>query len=446
MKCPICQWEAKEENPRFCAGCGWEFKLFLSDVGEAEKAAYAERVAIARKNWAELQEFRAGKKAAPEPPKETGSAGSPSEAKVPELTRDPFETAAEFEKRINDTPAIPAGTGRLIREEYDIDSGRFPVKVEWWDWAKALPGLPKDGDGLHVVAKRDLAKAIYESGPEHGISVKLKALDGKAAVESLVLLTDKGPIPVKSPSPGADKRISGPLPGMEFVWIPPGEFWMGSPEDEPGREDVESPRHRVRLTKGFHMQTTPVTQAQWEAVTGNNPSHFKNAGPNAPVEMVSWNDVQEFIRKLNQREGTGRFRLPTEAEWEYACRAGTETAFCNGPITDLTGPDPNLEKVGWFNKNSRGTTHPVAQKQPNSWGLHDMHGNVWEWCRDWFGEYPGGPVIDPTGPETVAARVLRGGGWYYDASYCRAASRVSYTPDNRNYTVGFRVVGRRAQY
>ena len=232
---------------------------------------------------------------------------------------------------------------------------------------------------------------------------------------------------------------------LEFAYIPPGEFWMGSPEDEQGRYSDESPRHRVRLTRGYYMQTTPVTQSQWEAVTGENPSDFKKAGPNAPVENVSWEDVQKYIEKLNSRVESYRFRLPTEAEWEYACRAGTETAFCNGPITEPSGRDPNLDKVGWYAKNSGGTTHPVGQKEPNAWGLYDMHGNVWEWCSDWFDEkyYAKSPPEDPQGPESGAGRVNRGGAWLNDAGFCRAAYRGRYTPDYRSIYLGFRLLAER---
>jgi formylglycine-generating enzyme required for sulfatase activity/uncharacterized protein with von Willebrand factor type A (vWA) domain len=231
---------------------------------------------------------------------------------------------------------------------------------------------------------------------------------------------------------------------LEFAWIPPGEFWMGSPEDEPGRDSDEK-RHRVRLTKGFYMQTTPVTQGQWEAATGENPSEFKKAGPDAPVENVSWEDLREFIGKLNSRAESYRFRLPTEAEWEYACRAGTETAFHSGPITEPRGRDPNLDKVGWYSQNSGGTTHPVGQKEPNAWGLYDMHGNVWEWCSDWFDSeyYAKSPLEDPQGAESGANRVIRGGSWDFGAGRCRAAYRSSFTPDDRSVLLGFRLLAER---
>jgi formylglycine-generating enzyme required for sulfatase activity len=219
--------------------------------------------------------------------------------------------------------------------------------------------------------------------------------------------------------------------GMEFVYIPPGEFMRGSPSGERGRSDDEV-RHNVTLTKGFFIQTTPVTQRQWKTVMGNNPSKFKVNSEECPVESVSWNDVQDFILKLNEQEGTDSFRLPTEAEWEYACRAGSDTAYCYGD-------DPvSLEEYAWYEKNSGRRTHPVAQKKPNVWGLYDMHGNVYEWCQDWLGEYPAEPVTNPQGPQTGSFRVLRGGSWYYFQGLARCAARYWDDPYVRDNNIGFR--------
>ena len=245
---------------------------------------------------------------------------------------------------------------------------------------------------------------------------------------------------------------------MEFVYIKPGSFMMGSPSSDPGHESNEL-QHKVTLTKGFYMQTTEVTQGQWKAVMGNNPSRFKNCGDNCPVERVSWNDMQAFIRKLNRKEGTNRYRLPTEAEWEYAARAGSTTAFANGGISGLhLSPDSNLDAMGWYGINSYVSysgcddlsewighncagPNPVAMKQPNAWGLYDMHGNVLEWCQDRFAEnYPVSSVIDPTGPSSGPWRVLRGGGWNYIASWCRSAHREANEPGGHRNCDGFRLV------
>ncbi len=245
--------------------------------------------------------------------------------------------------------------------------------------------------------------------------------------------------------------------GMTFSLIPAGTFMMGSPEDEPGRDSDET-RHQVTLTQPFYLQTTEVTQGQWEAVMGSNPSSFSSCGDDCPVEKVSWNDVQDFITEMNKR-GEGRYRLPTEAEWEYAARAGNTTAFANGGITETgCGHDPNLNAMGWYCGNSDVTyggcydtsslggpscagTHPVAQKQANAWGLYDMSGNVYEWCHDWYdSDYPTGSVTDPTGPGTGSNRVLRGGSWLFSAGSCRTASRDWVTPGFRFWDYGFRLV------
>ena len=227
--------------------------------------------------------------------------------------------------------------------------------------------------------------------------------------------------------------------GMEFVLIQPGKFTMGSPEDEPGRFTGENP-HTVNLTDPFYLQTTEVTQEQWMSLMKANPSSQKGCGDNCPVEQVSWDDVQNFIQKLNQKEGTDTYRLPTEAEWEYACRAGKTTAFPNGNITELDcGRDPNLDAIGWYCWNSKNKIYPVAQKKPNAWGLHDMAGNVQEWCQDWFGPYPYDEVTNPKGLPSGSYRIMRGGAWYSPARDCRCGSRFGSPPHYMFRHIGFRL-------
>ena len=228
-------------------------------------------------------------------------------------------------------------------------------------------------------------------------------------------------------------EIKEPLPGMEFVLIPGGSFMMGSPSYEKGRNKNEGPQHRVNI-KPFYLQTTEVTQAQWKAVMEDNPSYFK--GDNLPLETVSWNDCQEFIRKLNQRDPGKGYRLPSEAEWEYACRAGTTTKYYSG------NNESDLERVGWYSGNSGNKTHSVGHKQSNNWGLYDMHGNVWEWCEDWYHDsYNGAPTNgsawnSPSGQY----RVWRGGSWGSYPFDCRSADRFRYYPDDRSiYFAGFRL-------
>lgn len=225
-------------------------------------------------------------------------------------------------------------------------------------------------------------------------------------------------------------------PGVKIVmcWIPPGEFMMGSPANEKHRHNNET-QHLVVITHGYFLAKTQITQAQWRAVMNNNPSHFAKNGNERPAEGMSWLDVcgdeaenEGFLGRINRLNTTGgHCYLPTEAQWEYACRAGT------------TGPYYwNLDEVAWYRDNSAGATHPVGQKQPNRWGLHDMLGNVWEWCADWYEEYSTGIVEYSANPHLEPYRVYRGGGWNNSSFNCRAATRNNYIPTNNNY-VGFRI-------
>ncbi len=248
------------------------------------------------------------------------------------------------------------------------------------------------------------------------------------------------PTPTKTPTPTLEiETITVDIPDLpegakplEMVFITAGTFMMGSPSSDKDRGSDET-QHQVTLTQDFYIGKYEVTQAQWEAVMGNNPSYFSEM-PNNPVEQVSWNDCQEFITKLNQM-GQGTFRLPTEAEWEYACRAGTTERF-------YWGDDPNDSQINdyaWYDGNSGYITKEVATKLPNRWGLFDMSGNVWEWCQDWYSDYPSTPVIDPVVTNSGIYRVLRGGCWSYDARYCRSASRYGSDPDFGYYGSGFRI-------
>ncbi len=239
---------------------------------------------------------------------------------------------------------------------------------------------------------------------------------------------------------------SRPLPkeftnsiGMTFVYISPGEFMMGSPEDEAGRYGHET-LHRVALSRGFFLQTTETTQEQWETVMQKNPSFFKRC-PKCPVEQVSWNDVNRFLLKLNRSEHIyNKYRLPTEAEWEYACRAGTSSAFHWGDIPDCKLANFGVSFIHDECKDiNPGRTMRVASFPPNAWGLYDMHGNVWEWCRDRFDLYPVEPVTDPVGAYSSPRRVYRGGSWDVESRFCRSANRDSGFPVDRIADVGFRV-------
>jgi formylglycine-generating enzyme required for sulfatase activity len=222
--------------------------------------------------------------------------------------------------------------------------------------------------------------------------------------------------------------------GMKFIFIQSGCFQMGN-ENPPTDQTVgETPSHRVCIDKPFYLGETEVTQKQWEDVMGNNPS--KNKVEDKPVDRVSWNDVQEFIKKLNAKEGGNYFRLPTEAEWEYAARAGSDDDYSFG---DSPG---SLATYAWFgNLGYKGSPHEVAQKEPNAWGLYDMHGNVWEWVQDWYDGtyYSNSPANNPQGPEAGKYRVYRGGSYIGKAVNLRASVRFSALPTTRTHDLGFRL-------
>jgi formylglycine-generating enzyme required for sulfatase activity/predicted Ser/Thr protein kinase len=227
---------------------------------------------------------------------------------------------------------------------------------------------------------------------------------------------------------------------MEFVWIPPGKFMMGSPETEEGRYPDEGPVHEVEISTGFWLGRYLVTQEQWKAVMGMNPS--RRVGENRPVETVAWSEVQDFLQKLNSNAGWNVFRLPTEAEWEYACRAGERGRFAFGD------DEARLRDYAWYKANAAGIlrrkgTRAVGKRLPNRWGLYDMHGNLWEWCQDWYDPeyYARSPKRDPKGPESGKSRVVRGGSWSVGASGCRSANRdLGGRRDIPYEDVGFRIV------
>ncbi|HEX7858859.1 MAG TPA: SUMF1/EgtB/PvdO family nonheme iron enzyme [Verrucomicrobiae bacterium] len=244
----------------------------------------------------------------------------------------------------------------------------------------------------------------------------------------------------KAPVPGETFTVRSC--GMKMNWIAPGRFVMGSPASEAGRSNDEGPQTEVTISRGFWLGVFAVTQEEWKAIAEEadglkvEPSYFR--GARLPVEQVSWNECRIWLQELNASE-EGRlpqgyeYRLPTEAEWEFVCRAGTTTRFCCGEGDEV------LNDYAWYNGNSGSQSHAVGEKKPNRWGLFDMHGNVWEWCRDWYGVFGGGKVTDPTGPSLGMKRVMRGGSWGVAATRCRAAYRVWNEPGYRDYTLGFRV-------
>ncbi len=269
-----------------------------------------------------------------------------------------------------------------------------------------------------VLSFREALAAIYKASP----------LAQTTAAETQ---TPEPPPPQADPpepSCPAEPDLVTDATGLALNLIQPGNFRMG--ENGAACSPANRPSHEVTITRPFHLSVHLVTQAQYEQVMGVNPALFK--GPERPVERVSWDDALAFCHKLSEIEGAA-CRLPTEAEWEYACRAGSEAAYCFGDSEIL------LQKFAWFLGNSECATHDVGKKSPNAWGLYDMHGGVREWCQDWYGAYPAGSQTDPRGPEQGHTRILRGGSWANFAPYCNAAHRARHTPDTALSTLGFRV-------
>jgi formylglycine-generating enzyme required for sulfatase activity len=237
----------------------------------------------------------------------------------------------------------------------------------------------------------------------------------RALVLGAIVIWQVGTVPLAA---AAAKKKVNPKDAQTYVWIPLGQFQMGCSPSDVDCTDGEKPAHSVTLTKGFWIGQTPVTQAAYKKVMGSNPSFFK--GDQLPVDTVTWDDAQAYCKNIDMR-------LPTEAEWEYAARGGNPSARY-GPVAD----------IAWSIEQSAGTTHQVAQKKPNAYGLYDMLGNVWEWVADWYGPYDAAAAVDPQGPQTGQSHLLRGGSWLYDASVVRVSYRYNYVGQDRDYLDGFR--------
>ena len=387
-------------------------------------------------------------------------------------------------QQIDSLPDWPASydADRLRRDEH-LDSGELTVEqVERWArnapnyaWAPEAAEQQSAGQRLNAALEEKYKRLhagwlglpdAQRSGLEGlerdraAIGRQIEALGGArfirmeypvalndrtAALERQIQQFESKNQPPAAPTPpeppAAPKIVLTNSIGMRFVEIPAGSFLMGSPPAEAYHRDDEV-RHKVTLTRPFLMQTTPVTQGQWTAVMGNAVTDqmansvvtFTIAGQGEayPMYYVRWEEATRFCAALGRREGRN-YRLPTEAEWEYACRAGTKTAYYAGDA------DAALAELGWYRNNSGNGTHPVAQKKPNAWGLYDMLGNVYQWCSDGYGQYPKGDVSDPTGDERSSSRVIRGGSWGSYSPSCRAAYRDKVIPANRANYIGFRV-------
>ncbi len=402
-------------------------RLARASFGEILASMDAELLALhGGATWQEVVRLRAVGDAGGTPPEEACRAYQQAKAGLYEAQRVARQAQAKETARL--------ASERYAAEEQVRDRAARAAFEAWRLRAQAqLAVLEREGQKARGDAARGLLadSAALAAGAE---GLEVARLGGGEAEEFRALLRavrertsqiHVEPVAGDTATVTLDNGVA-----FELVWCPSGCYNRGSPSGERGRIKNEQ-QHRVTLTHGFWLGKTEVTQRQWEAVMGSNPSHFP--GAELPVDTVSWKDCEAFIARLNVRmadgvSAAGPFRLPTEAEWEYACRAGTSAAFAG-----------ELERAGWYQGNSGRMTHPVAQKQANAWGLFDLHGNVWEWCQDRYGDYQPNSVTDPQGPVSGAYRVLRGGSWNADADVCRAAYRNWYAPGNRNNCLGLRL-------
>jgi len=343
------------------------------------------------------------------------------------------ELGNDCEYRMLSYNNLYVGKGILIKEKYDITTGTFPLELELDQWVKnhfmILINNP------YIIANRDIASDIYEHSRVYPIKGILSLYRDNLSIEKLYLNAKNIDLNIENLKTVYFASMVDSTTQMEFIYVPGGSFLMG---DFLGNgNDNEKPVHEVTLD-GFYIGKYAVTQGQWKVIMNNNPSRFKK-GDNYPVECVSWNDVQEFIKKINEIHEMNldkiAYRLPTESEWEFAARSA-------GKKEKYAGSD-NLDEVAWYSNNSSETTHPVGQKRPNDLGLYDMSGNVWEWCEDFYFDeaYRKHAKINPVYLENnSASRVLRGGAWHFGAGFCRTASRFCFEPSLRLSDVGFRLV------
>jgi len=339
---------------------------------------------------------------------------------------DPAEAAKFLDETLDEAARkyVPAAA-RTVEAAPEVEC------TELGDWYKGLAEQAVTPGSKRAMLRR--AQGYYRRflvlHPAADLGRTAATLTLKRIDDALAKL---GPAPEPKSGPAGLTLDLGNGVTMKLVLIRPGKFMMGSPDSEQGRMSNEGPQHEVTISKPFYMGATEVTQAQYEAVMGTNPSEFKFKGPTNPVDRVTWDEAVEFCRKLSEKTGK-TVRLPTEAEWEYACRAGSKTRFYFGDS------DSTLGDYAWCASSSGGKTNPVGQKKPNAWGLYDMHGNVWEWCANWYGSYPSGASTDPQGAGSDGIRVVRGGSWLdYVTVYFRCAYRCRYAPARRSRNCGFR--------
>jgi formylglycine-generating enzyme required for sulfatase activity len=419
--CPICDREVSIDVP-FCESCGWSFASLYGIYGVDGKLLHDEKqLQIVRGLWQDLKE------------------GKDSKAHLEEIADNLDRERKEKEMYARQSDKLKAAVHSLEQEKQAQQERLRLTELELHETIDELNRTRKE---LETNIK------LYDNAKEENIELEKRAkrIEQKymelklrmEEVEERKFAEEKREAERKAEeeqkcrdAEQRTKEMTFIVGGVSFkmIRVEGGSFMMGSPDNDSDAQGDEKPQHRVTLSD-YYIGETQVTQALWEAVMGGNPSLWK--GNNLPVEQVSWKVCQEFIKQLNKKTGK-TFRLPTEAEWEYAARGGRKSQC----FKYVGGND--IDKVAWYDGNSGVKTHSVKQKNANELGLYDMTGNVWEWCQDWFGSYSGSSQTNPTGPSTGSNRVLRGGSWSNSARICRVATRSYYSPDYRRSGIGFRL-------
>jgi formylglycine-generating enzyme required for sulfatase activity len=418
--CPICKLGLNEEAEQ-CPRCGWDLTDTIGPL-EAVGAELQARAAEARRRWDERREEELARR-------------------EEELKRREEEIRQEKEKTRQQEEAHARHEEELKRREEEIGQEKERTRQQEEAHARRAEELKRRAE--EIGQEKEKTRQQEEAQARRAEELKRREEEirqekekTRQQEEAQARRAEEMSRPRQAPAPkaiaAAPKTCANSL-GMEFVLIPAGSFLMGSPDSDRKARDNEKPQHKVTISQPFYLGKYEVTQSQWEAVMGSNPSDF--SGRSNPVENVSWEDVQGFIKKLNQKEGGNKYRLPTEAEWEYAARAGTTSIYSFGDDAGALG------RYAWCWGNSGWSTHPVGQKEPNPWGLCDMHGNVYEWVQDWYGKnyYAESPGIDPRGPSSGSYRVFRGGCWINLARNCRSAARDEVPPGHSSGGHGFRL-------
>ena len=462
--CPVCSKSIDTIKEKICSQCGWEFPSVSNQKSDA--SFIQKKLGIAKRNWQALLTLLAQVKllnhevtslqdkvrhvsdelsvnAIPEDISQTDLSDDIRDQAIQDITIPPIpenllkndeESIEDYQNRILAIDSYQIGTVQLIQEKYNIESGLFPIELQFEPWANNLLGMPPENAEFFIVVEREKAKEIYTLGPIQPLYAMFKFSNGELASDSFYIQFNEEKVVIRM-------TWKEPVLGMELVWVFGGDYKMGSPQDEPGRYENESPYHDVRLDS-FWIGKFPVIQWEWKLLMRENPRPSPTRD-RLPIVKVSWHEAKQFLQKLTDKsQDRIVFQLPTEAEWEYVCRAGTTTPYFFG--------DQVQDNQANFGGKHKGLT-PVEKFSANAFGIYDLHGNVWEWCEDIYSDtaYQNHVPVNPVylgdsssdkKPSPKTNRIIRGGCFYRAMEYMRSAYRYGYSAELQSGTIGFRVV------